>query len=373
MQYSGLYEQIQYYNQENISINLHNRDLWNQFHEITNEMIVTKAGRRMFPIVSINIGGLDPDKMYTVELSFDQLDSHRWRYASCKWQPGMKADETIHRSPYQHPDSPNYGRTWMKDIVAFPKVKLTNKIDQIGTSQVLLNSLHKYRPRISIIDIMSKTKIYEISFDETEFIAVTAYQNEEVKALKIRHNPFAKAFLDVETFKRETDDEQAGRTSIFGSQESSSGGPDRVKLQSYRCSPYSYTHSQRRSSLNNGLGYPSSSTSLFDLSPFYAPITSSNIPCSSSSSPPLPDSTAHSTNLYYPSSPPYYFSYGAPSPSSSSIPHYPFMYPFNYPLNNNSNQEPTSYLQMQPPMAMSSTDNNYMNPLIPITQDVEQY
>ncbi|CAF4969604.1 unnamed protein product, partial [Rotaria magnacalcarata] len=66
-------------------------------------------------------------------------------------------------------------------------------------------------------------------------------------------------------------------------------------------------------------------------------------------------------------------SYGAPSPSSSSIPHYPFMYPFNYPLNNNSNQEPTSYLQMQPPMSMSSTDKNYMNPLMPITQDVEQY
>ncbi|CAF3461953.1 unnamed protein product, partial [Rotaria sp. Silwood2] len=40
MQYSGQYQhdQIQYYNQENISITLHNRDLWNRFHEITNEM-----------------------------------------------------------------------------------------------------------------------------------------------------------------------------------------------------------------------------------------------------------------------------------------------------------------------------------------------
>lgn len=27
---------------------------------------------------------------------------------------------------------------------------------------------------------MSKEKVYETSFDETEFIAVTAYQNEEV-------------------------------------------------------------------------------------------------------------------------------------------------------------------------------------------------
>ncbi len=44
----------------------------------------------------------------------------------------------------------------------------------------MLNSLHKYKPRISIIDVMLKKKIYETSFDETEFIAVTAYQNDEV-------------------------------------------------------------------------------------------------------------------------------------------------------------------------------------------------
>ncbi len=64
---------------------------------------------------------------------------------------------------------------------------------------------------------MSK-KIYETSFDETQFIAVTVYQNEEVsfcvisfinnsvllyvRALKIRYNPFVKAFLDVGNTKR---------------------------------------------------------------------------------------------------------------------------------------------------------------------------
>lgn len=34
-------------------------------------------------------------------------------------------------------------------------------------------------------------------FPETQFIAVTAYQNEEITALKIKYNPFAKAFLDA--------------------------------------------------------------------------------------------------------------------------------------------------------------------------------
>ncbi|CAF1435120.1 unnamed protein product [Rotaria sordida] len=363
MQYLGQYEhdQIQYYNQENINITLHNRDLWNRFHEITNEMIVTKIGRRMFPIISINIHGLDPDKMYTIELSFDQFDTHRWRYVSSQWQPGMKSDQPIQHLPYQHPDSPNYGRTWMKDTILFPKIKLTNKIDHTGTSQVILNSLHKYKPKISIIDVILKKKIYEISFNETEFIAVTAYQNQEVKALKIRHNPFAKAFLDVENIKKEMTDEQDNHPSMFCSQESS-GGPNRLKIQSYRSSPYNYSHSQQKSSPTNVLAYPSSSTSPFDLSTVYPTIPSMNIPCSSSSSPPLSNGITYNSNSYYPPPSSYYFPYET---SSSSIGYYPFIVPFNYSLN----QETTSFL----PMSMVSTDNNYLTPLSPITHDIEQY
>lgn len=93
----------------------------------------------MFPIIAVNISGLDPEKMYSVELSFDQMDAHRWRFVSCQWQPGMKPEPAVHRSPYQHPDSPNYGRMWMRDTVSFPKVKLTNKVDNIGAAQVSLN------------------------------------------------------------------------------------------------------------------------------------------------------------------------------------------------------------------------------------------
>ena len=85
---------------------------------------VTKAGRRMFPIVAVSIRG------------FDQIDSHRWRYVSGQWQPGTKPDPPIHRTPYQHPDSPNYGETWMRETVSFSKVKLTNKTNHTGACQV---------------------------------------------------------------------------------------------------------------------------------------------------------------------------------------------------------------------------------------------
>ena len=93
----------------------------------------------MFPVVAIEVRGLDPDKMYTIELSFEQIDAHRWRYVSAQWQPGLKPDAAINRISYQHPDSPNYGRKWMKDPILFSKVKLTNKVDRADASHVSLS------------------------------------------------------------------------------------------------------------------------------------------------------------------------------------------------------------------------------------------
>lgn len=47
--------------------------------------------------------------------------------------------------------------------------------------QVMLNSLHKYEPRIHIVRVGGTRKmITSHSFPETQFIAVTAYQNDEV-------------------------------------------------------------------------------------------------------------------------------------------------------------------------------------------------
>uniref|UniRef100_A0A8C9N7H2 T-box transcription factor T n=1 Tax=Serinus canaria TaxID=9135 RepID=A0A8C9N7H2_SERCA len=80
--------------------------------------------------------------------------------------------------------------------VSFSKVKLTNKLN--GGGQIMLNSLHKYEPRIHIVRVGGPQRmITSHSFPETQFIAVTAYQNEEITALKIKYNPFAKAFLDA--------------------------------------------------------------------------------------------------------------------------------------------------------------------------------
>ncbi|XP_037638528.1 T-box transcription factor T [Sebastes umbrosus] len=181
--------------EKELKVSLDENQLWQQFKDLTNEMIVTKNGRRMFPVMKVNVSGLDPNAMYSILLDFVSADNHRWKYVNGEWIPGGKPEPQTPSCVYIHPDSPNFGAHWMKAPVSFSKVKLTNKLN--GGGQIMLNSLHKYEPRTHIVRVGGPRRITSHSFPETQFIAVTAYQNEEVTALKIKHNPFAKAFLDA--------------------------------------------------------------------------------------------------------------------------------------------------------------------------------
>ncbi|GAB0191518.1 T-box brain protein 1 [Grus japonensis] len=116
-----------------------NRPLWLKFHRHQTEMIITKQGRRMFPFLSFNISGLDPTAHYN-----------------------------------------------------------------IFVDMVVLQSLHKYQPRLHVVEVNEDGtedtnqpgRVQTFTFPETQFIAVTAYQNTDITQLKIDHNPFAKGFRD---------------------------------------------------------------------------------------------------------------------------------------------------------------------------------
>ncbi|XP_066461511.1 T-box transcription factor T isoform X2 [Eleutherodactylus coqui] len=258
-----------------LKVSLEEKDLWLRFKELTNEMIVTKNGRRMFPVLKVSVSGLDPNAMYTFLLDFVSADNHRWKYVNGEWVPGGKPEPQAPSCVYIHPDSPNFGAHWMKDPVSFSKVKLTNKMN--GGGQIMLNSLHKYEPRIHIVRVGGPQRmITSHSFPETQFIAVTAYQNEEITALKIKHNPFAKAFLDAkersdhkELLEEAIDSQQGysqsswlipGTGSLCSSanHHSQFGGPialsspygcDRYSsLRNHRTAPYPNPYSNRNSS-----------------------------------------------------------------------------------------------------------------------------
>ncbi|KAM6910694.1 eomesodermin homolog b [Xenentodon cancila] len=184
-----------------------NSPLWLKFHRHQTEMIITKQGRRMFPFLSFNITGLNVTSHYNVFVEVVLADPNHWRFQGGKWVTCGKADNSSQGNKvYIHPESPNTGAHWMRQEISFSKLKLTNnKGTSHSTSQmIVLQSLHKYQPRLHIVevtddgieDINSDVKSQCFTFPETQFIAVTAYQNTDITQLKIDHNPFAKGFRD---------------------------------------------------------------------------------------------------------------------------------------------------------------------------------
>ncbi|XP_071326480.1 eomesodermin homolog b isoform X2 [Trachinotus anak] len=184
-----------------------NRPLWLKFHRHQTEMIITKQGRRMFPFLSFNIAGLSLTAHYNVFVEVVLADPNHWRFQGGKWVTCGKADNSSQGNKvYIHPESPNTGAHWMRQEISFSKLKLTNnKGTSHNTSQmIVLQSLHKYQPRLHIVevtedgveDMNSDVKTQSFTFPETQFIAVTAYQNTDITQLKIDHNPFAKGFRD---------------------------------------------------------------------------------------------------------------------------------------------------------------------------------
>ncbi|KAM5280222.1 eomesodermin homolog isoform 2-T2 [Ctenodactylus gundi] len=184
-----------------------NRPLWLKFHRHQTEMIITKQGRRMFPFLSFNINGLNPTAHYNVFVEVVLADPNHWRFQGGKWVTCGKADNNMQGNKmYVHPESPNTGSHWMRQEISFGKLKLTNNkgANNNNTQMIVLQSLHKYQPRLHIVevtedgveDLNEPSKTQTFTFSETQFIAVTAYQNTDITQLKIDHNPFAKGFRD---------------------------------------------------------------------------------------------------------------------------------------------------------------------------------
>uniref|UniRef100_A0A8C1EPU1 T-box transcription factor 2a n=1 Tax=Cyprinus carpio carpio TaxID=630221 RepID=A0A8C1EPU1_CYPCA len=188
-------------------VTLEAKDLWDQFHKIGTEMVITKSGRRMFPPFKVRVNGLDKKAKYILLMDIVAADDCRYKFHNSRWIVAGKADPEMPKRMYIHPDSPATGEQWMAKPVAFNKLKLTNNIsDKHGFT--ILNSMHKYQPRFHIVranDILklpySTFRTYV--FPETDFIAVTAYQNDKITQLKIDHNPFAKGFRDTGNGRRE--------------------------------------------------------------------------------------------------------------------------------------------------------------------------
>ncbi|XP_037543596.1 T-box transcription factor TBX2b [Nematolebias whitei] len=207
---------------DELKVTLESRDLWSAFHKMGTEMVITKSGRRMFPPFKVCLEGLNETAKYILLMDIVAVDDCRYKFHNSRWIVAGKGDPEMAKRMYIHPDSPSKGEQWMSKPVAFHKLKLTNNVsDKHGFT--ILNSMHKYQPRFHVVranDIMklpySTFRTYV--FPETEFVAVTAYQNEKITQLKIDNNPFAKGFRDAGNGKREKRNKQMGASLLHESQ-----------------------------------------------------------------------------------------------------------------------------------------------------------
>ncbi|XP_034563758.1 T-box transcription factor TBX6 [Notolabrus celidotus] len=178
---------------------LENASLWKQFSSVGTEMIITKKGRRMFPGLRLKLSGLNPSLRYILLLDIIPADNSRYRFQGGGWQAVGGAEARLPDRVFIHPDSPASGAHWQGRTISFHYAKLTNNtLDTQG--HIILHSLHRYQPRIHVIEARDVLRWgggqHSFIFPETQFITVTAYQNNKITELKINSNPFAKGFRD---------------------------------------------------------------------------------------------------------------------------------------------------------------------------------
>ncbi|XP_047465424.1 T-box transcription factor TBX6 [Mugil cephalus] len=220
---------------DDVRMELENASLWKQFSSVGTEMIITKKGRRMFPGLRLKLSGLNPSLRYIVLLDIVPVDNSRYRFQGGGWQAVGGAEARLPDRVFIHPDSPATGAHWQSRTISFHYAKLTNNtLDSQGhvstagriprrgcgvqplrlvfgfsvhfdsifffSFQIILHSLHKYQPRVHVIEARDVLRWgggqHSFVFPETQFITVTAYQNNKITELKINSNPFAKGFRE---------------------------------------------------------------------------------------------------------------------------------------------------------------------------------
>ncbi|NXG35717.1 TBX5 factor, partial [Dromaius novaehollandiae] len=199
---------------EGIKVFLHERELWLKFHEVGTEMIITKAGRRMFPSYKVKVTGLNPKTKYILLMDIVPADDHRYKFADNKWSVTGKAEPAMPGRLYVHPDSPATGAHWMRQLVSFQKLKLTNNhLDPFGhvSTRAGRGDARRLQPPGGRVAAGSRpcTRRCALSWTYDEPVPFPPFQ---ITQLKIENNPFAKGF-------RGSDDMELHRMSRMQSKE----------------------------------------------------------------------------------------------------------------------------------------------------------
>ncbi|EFO90135.1 hypothetical protein CRE_24748 [Caenorhabditis remanei] len=176
-----------------ISVSLSNQEQWEKFYPHTEMVVTRKSGRLLFPHLKYILKGLDDEKEYSVFVHFERIDDWKYKFTFAGWDKWTEGDEKLPIDMKQHKEEWKCGRDWMKDPVSFDYIKITNNTEDKKENEILLQSMHRYLPVISI-QKKGDTEKEEFRLGITEFVAVTVYQNKNMPSLKVELNPRASGF-----------------------------------------------------------------------------------------------------------------------------------------------------------------------------------
>ncbi|CAO4372880.1 unnamed protein product [Caenorhabditis nigoni] len=377
-----LYPQIQ----PEIKIKLKNQDQWMHLHKTKggNEMIVGVHGRAMFPRLQFEATNLVWSKMYRFGIKMVLCDRKKFVYdKKAGWVRDENSDEMpIGESNEVYTDCKS-GSHFMDFGIDFKHIKIYNektlkanetppestKLNKAVSCEVYLNC--KYIPVLTIYEEDCRTVIRQFQFEETQFVAVSAYKGEDVKDFKNASNKFVRGGYRNRKDRREDESKQAeaepkDSSSNLKRSGSSVDAPKKAKRSKKNknelkgCqaigTPPSHGSMASTSSeaIQNTFGSPQSQNGYHNLSGFDSTNTSmsSNIP-RPSLSPPVNENRDHTTP-----------SYNQMIPPQTSTPfgsHQQYL-GYGYDSANTSASSAVNNFSMSPPMAINENQNPSMMP-----------
>lgn len=201
--------------QEYLKFKLKEDTLWCEFFQVGNEMIITKNGRCLFPLLRFAVE-LKKEaeesllrEMFYVSIVMQPLDNCRWKFVGGKWRTmgngGELCDEKSDRylKSVQASGSPMTLRNLVTRELSFAKLKLTNNQSKAHEpNHIMLTSFRYYQPNIILQRVTGDMRradeiVGRWPVEKAEFIAVTHYQNPRICDMKKSFNPHAKGFLNV--------------------------------------------------------------------------------------------------------------------------------------------------------------------------------
>ncbi|EGT57097.1 hypothetical protein CAEBREN_03038 [Caenorhabditis brenneri] len=181
-----------------ILLKLLDNSLWREFDAHQNEMIITKIGRNLFPILEFSFKGLSEHSKYRIGITMEAMSFNKLKYTGGRWESLDVVEELLKPNEVFLEKS---GRELLQRGLKLEKLKLTNSKDAVHKSDQMIRvqSMRQYIPTINLYEFHPHGGFHHVGkfqFPETKFIAVTAYQSDSVKHLKVQKNKFAQGFRD---------------------------------------------------------------------------------------------------------------------------------------------------------------------------------